>query len=480
MKLRADPQNVSDTVPTPDAPAFADLEQLGRWLREKKTSPTRLAAYFLDRLERLGPKYNALVTITRDRAMREAKRAEEELRAGNDRGRLHGIAYGVKDLLATKDAPTSWGAAPYRQQQFGEDATVIRRLADAGAVLVAKLAMVELAGGMGYRQADASFTGPGLNPWDRTKWSGGSSTGPGAAVAAGLVPFAIGSETWGSILTPATFCGITGLRPTYGRVSRHGAMALSWTMDKLGPMTRTVQDADWVLGAIAGPDASDPTTLPGPYGGMAPMPAGKVSLAVFKNAESHLQPDVAANYRRSLEVLREFAEFTEVDLPTLPFNPAADIILSAELASSLEELIGTQAALHLKAPEDRIGGIADQYIFAKDYLRALRIRGRAIRVLDEWLKPYAALVAPSLATVAYPIETPFSAAAKGYRAPEIGGPGNLAGLPAIGIPNGFGEHGLPTGIQFVGRAMTESTILRVAHELQRRTPWHRKYPKVEP
>src|SRR6266480_4343383 len=224
--------------------AFTPIPELGRLLRARRVSATELAELSLERLERFGPRSTCLATVPPEPPLAEAARAARELATGKIRGPLHGIPYGVKDLLAVRGYPTTWGAEPYRAQTFEEDATVVARLGAAGAVLVGKLAMVELAGGMGYSQANASFTGPGKTPWNTDYWSGGSSSGPGAAVAAGLVPFAIGSETSGSILTPAAYCGISGLRPTYGRVSRHGAMALSWTMDKLGPMARSAEGRD--------------------------------------------------------------------------------------------------------------------------------------------------------------------------------------------------------------------------------------------
>jgi len=245
---------------------FMPIRELQTLVQTRQVSPVELAETFLARLETLGPQYNAVVTVTRERALQQARQAERDIAAGHYKGPLHGIPYGAKDLLATSGGiPTTWGAAPLRHQQFDYDATVVRRLAEAGAVLVAKLAMVELAGGMGYRQPHASFTGPGINPWDRTTWSGGSSSGSASAVSAGLVPFAIGSETWGSILSPASHCGIAGLRPTYGRVSRYGAMALSWSLDKLGPLGLTADDCGLVLEAIAGPDPLDPTTTNRPY-----------------------------------------------------------------------------------------------------------------------------------------------------------------------------------------------------------------------
>ncbi len=202
-------------------PIFLSLRSLGELIQTRQVSPVELTQIFLRRLEQMGPTYNAVVTLTRDLAMQQARQAEREIASGKYRGPLHGIPYGAKDLLATAGGiPTTWGAACFRDRCFDYDATVIRKLRDSGAVLAAKLAMVEMAGGMGYRQPNASFTGPGVNPWDKNRWSGGSSSGSGSAVCAGLVPFAIGTETWGSILGPANHCGVTGLRPTYGRVSR--------------------------------------------------------------------------------------------------------------------------------------------------------------------------------------------------------------------------------------------------------------------
>ena len=245
--------------------AFSSISQLGTKLRSGEVSSVELTKFFLERLEKIGGRYNCVVNLTRDLALEQAEKVDAELRLGKDRGPLHGIPYGAKDLLATAGIPTTWGCAPYKERILGFDATVIVKLREAGAVLCAKLAMVEIAGGMGYRQPNASLTGPGLNPWNLGKWSGGSSSGSGAAVAAGLVPFAIGTETWGSITTPASYCGITGLRPTYGRVSRHGAMALAWTHDKIGPMARSAHECGLILNAIAGPDSEDPSASERPY-----------------------------------------------------------------------------------------------------------------------------------------------------------------------------------------------------------------------
>lgn len=463
-------------VSTPARPAFASISQLGHWLRNGETTPTKLVEYFLDRLVRLGGQYHAVVNVTADRALEEGERAARDLAAGKDRGPLHGIPYGIKDLFAARGAPTTWGAAPYRDRVLDYDATVVTRLAEAGALLCAKLATVEIAGGMGYQQADASFTGPGINPWNRSAWSGGSSTGPGIAVAAGLVPFAVGTETWGSIVTPASYCGVSALRPTYGRVSRHGAMPLAWTMDKVGPFARSADDLGTVLDAMSGPDPKDPTTLPAAAARDAAPRNLPLRFAVPKNGGEEMQAEVQANFEASLKLLGELGTIQNVELPQLPLDAAADIIVSAEMSSSMEDLIGTDAAEHLQAPEDRIGGIANGMIFAKDYLRALRLRGKGMRAYDAWFADIDVVVAPSMPAVACPLDVPFREYFSRYRGTPLGGAGNLLGLPALSIPNGIGERGLPTGLLLVGPALSEETLLHVARELQKRTNWHRQYP----
>src|SRR5579864_7699908 len=237
---------------------FGTISELNAGLKSKQFSVVELVRAFAQRLEQLGPRYNALALPLTAVAIRRAQEVDKELKRQRYRGPLQGIPFGAKDLLSYADRPTTWGARPYAAQTFDYTATILKKLDNVGAILIGKLSMVELAGGGGYRTAAASLFGPGLNPWDPTCWSGGSSSGSGAAVAAGLVPFALGSETSGSIVTPAAYCGVTGLRPTYGVVSRHGAMPLSWTLDKLGPMCRTAEDCGLVLQAIAGSDAEDP------------------------------------------------------------------------------------------------------------------------------------------------------------------------------------------------------------------------------
>jgi aspartyl-tRNA(Asn)/glutamyl-tRNA(Gln) amidotransferase subunit A len=464
-------------MPLPAELAFATIRSLGKKLRARDFSAVELAEFFLERIERIGPDLNAVVTVTRKLALAQAQRADRELRQGVDRGPLHGIPYGAKDLLATAGIPTSWGAKPLKDQVFDEDATVVRKLREAGAVLVAKLAMVEIAGGLGYKQANASFTGPGLNPWDAKCWSGGSSSGSGSAVGAGLVPFAMGSETWGSIMTPAGYCGVTGLRPTYGRVSRHGAMALSWTMDKLGPMGRTADDCGLILRAIAGPDPLDSTAADLEFEYSAEEePAEKFRLAVLVDGAEQMQPEVKENYQRSLDVLRKQADFTEVELPDLPYSAVAGTFIDCEMAAAFEGLVNSGDIWEMTAPEDRWGAHAPLFIPAKDYINAQRIRPYIQRAMDRLLEPFDALVVPTLSTVANPIAEDFNAYHRRWRGKTVGGAENAAGIPAITVPNGFGERGLPTAIKFVGRAWDEDRILAVARWYQGKTDWHTETP----
>lgn len=472
--------------------SYATVLELGRLIRAGQVTPTQLAEHFIDRLESVGRRLNAVVTVTRDLALEQAQQAEAELAAGNDRGPLHGIPYGAKDLLATAGILTSWGAAPLKGQVFDRDAAVVERLREAGAVLVAKLAMVECAGGFGYEQPNASFTGPGKSAWNENAWSGGSSSGSGSAVGGGCVPFAIGSETWGSILTPSTFNGLSGLRPTYGRVSRRGAMALSWTMDKIGPMARTADDCWAVLDAIAGSDDNDPTSSACPV--LPPFPwtdhgvaeAGSADTSsdtakpfrfgVLRGATERAQPEVAANFEASLAVLGQIGTLEDVSLPDLPWDAAASVVVIAEGAAAFEEFITSGDCAGLTAPEDRVGLYHGLTLPAVDYLRALRLRRVGSRQLDDLIAPFDAIVAPTLPYVATPIDANFATWFGRDRGPSLGAAGNLCGLPSITVPNGFGERGLPTAFEFMGRAYAEDRILAAASAYQTRTDWHRRHP----
>lgn len=458
--------------------AFAGIVELGGRLRSGSVTAVELARFFLDRLERIGPRFHCVVTVTRERAIEEATRADEELKSGTDRGPLHGIPYGAKDLLSTRGVPTTWGAEPFRGRVIDRDATVVSRLRGAGAVLVAKLSMVELAGGMGYRQPNASLTGPGLNPWNESKWSGGSSSGSGSAVAAGLVPFAIGTETWGSITTPASYCGLTGLRPTYGRVPLSGAMALAWTHDKIGPMARSAHDCGLVLDAIAGPDPDDLGSSDRPYAyPPADQPGRPWKLAMLKDGVRDAQPEVRAYFEEAVAFFRTIGTVDEVELPDLPFGLVAGTIISAEGAAAFEELLESGEILKLTAPEDRIGGFADQTILATEYLRAQRIRARLCRELDAFLAPFDAVLTVPTAGTASPADGDFSE--RPYRAASMGGAGNVCGTPALVLPTGLSDEKLPTAMQLDGRAYSENRLLALGLAYQQATAWHEARPPIE-
>jgi aspartyl-tRNA(Asn)/glutamyl-tRNA(Gln) amidotransferase subunit A len=462
-----------------DATYFMSVRELSQRIRSRRISPVELVQGCIDRLERLGPRYNAVVTLMRDSALAEAAAAEREIRGGRHRGPLHGIPYGLKDLVATKGVPTTWGAAPYKDQVFDYDATIVERLRAAGAIAVAKLAMVELAGGMGYNHADASFTGPGLTPWNTKFWSGGSSSGPGSAVAAGLVPFAIGSETSGSIITPSAFCGVTGLRPTYGLVSRHGAMALCWTLDKLGPMGRTADDCAIVLSAIAGKDARDESTADRTFPWATPaVPRKRFRLVVPKGVTEKVQPAVRENFEKSLAAFGGAADITrDAEWPDLPWGPAVGTIVGAEGASAFVDLIEKGRVKELRCPKDRHGGYASTLIPAVDYLHAMRLRRPMKRAAARFMEGYDAVVAPGRATVSYPADQNFEDVYPGISGgPPLIPAGNLCGLPALCLPNGFGENGLPTSISFMGPAFSEATLVRLGALLQSRTDWHDRRP----
>jgi aspartyl-tRNA(Asn)/glutamyl-tRNA(Gln) amidotransferase subunit A len=458
--------------------AFSDAVALGKLLAKRRISSVELTKLYLARLEKYGSTYGAVVTIMHERALREAAAADKEIAAGRLRGPLHGVPYGVKDLLAAVGAPTTWGAAPYRHQTFDYDATAVARLRDAGAVLCAKLAMVELAGGFGYNDADASFTGPGRTPWNRAYWSGGSSSGPGAATAAALVGFSIGSETNGSIMVPSAFCGVTGLRPTYGRVSRHGAMALMWTSDKLGPICRSARDAELVVKTIAGRDPNDRTSQTQPF----PAVRGRrPRIGVVRHATAKSMPAVVKNFEASLAVLREFCDVVpDVPLPKGPYGDVFSAIFNGECASAFRDLIESGRSNELQSVDDKIGGYQVYGSLAVDYVDGQRRRTILNEEVDRAIAPYDAMVHPTLSTVAYPVGVPFDKAYPDKYNGEIdmGSVGNLAGLPSVSVPNGFGDHGLPTGLALMGRLWGEAQLTQIAKGYQARTQFHLRRPKL--
>jgi aspartyl-tRNA(Asn)/glutamyl-tRNA(Gln) amidotransferase subunit A len=465
----------------PDDVLFSGVAALSRRIRARELSPVELTEAFLARVEEHAARLGCFVTVTADRARAEAHRAEEELHAGRWRGPLHGIPYGLKDLVDTKDVKTTFGARPYAERVPERDATVATRLAQAGAVLLGKLAMVELAGGLGYHTGEASLTGPCRTPWDLARWSGGSSSGSGSAVAAGLVAFAIGSETWGSITCPAAFCGVTGLRPTYGVVSRYGAMALSYTLDKLGPMARTAHDCALVLDAIAGPDPRDPTSIAPPPG------IGRVRAEVAKGLRVAVlgfpeRPEPLArareHYAAAQEVLREAGALLEpAALPELPYEPLASLLIEAEGATALEDLIRGGRTRELADASHRTKRPADYLpkANAADYVRAMRLRGEVQRALARFFLRFDLVLAPNLPFAPPRVEENFDAL---FASPDpLGAAGNLAGLPAAALPMGF-SGGLPVSMQIVGPPLEETRVLSVAALFQSRTEHHLARPSL--
>jgi len=459
---------------------FLPVTELSRRVRSRQISPVELAQSYLERSRTIGQRLNAYVTLTEELALQQARAAEKEIAAGKYRGPLHGIPYAAKDLLALKGYPTTWGARPYANQGFDYDATVIQKLNAAGAVLIGKAAMIELAGGMGYRFASASATGPAKNPWNTNCWTCGSSSGSGAIMAAGLAAFALGTETWGSIICPSGFSGVSGLRPTFGRVSRYGAMALAYSMDKIGPLCRTAEDCDLVLQTISGHDARDLGSLPDAaarYAGSA-RANGALRLGWMTNQWTKPSPDVEQAVSAARKVLEAEHSFTikEIKLPEGPWEVAAGVVVSVEGASAFRSLIDSGRVLELNDPLGKIGGFMNQEISASDFLLAQRIRGILQKKMAELFAQVDVLVAASLPVTATTLDTNLDDALS-FSDP-IGGIGNFCGLPAISVPCGFGHQGTPVGLQFVGAPLGDAKIVQAARLFQSRTNWHTRRPKV--
>jgi aspartyl-tRNA(Asn)/glutamyl-tRNA(Gln) amidotransferase subunit A len=436
------------------------VRELGEHIRKKEISPVEVTQTFLDRSERIGSKLNAYATLTRERAMNEARAAESEIAAGKYRGPLHGIPYAAKDLLAAKGYPTTWGARPFAKQMFDHDAAVIRKLHDAGAVLIGKAAMIELAGGMGYRFGTASLQGGAKNPWNEACWTCGSSSGSGAIVSAMLAPFAIGTETWGSIVCPSAYCGISGLRPTFDRVSREGAMALAYSMDKIGPMARTADDCGLVLAEL-----SSFKYTPAPR---------SLRIGWVTNAWKDVQPDIAHITSDALNVLKAHAKVEDVGLPEGPWEIAAGVTISVEGASAFDMLIEPGRLNELTDPLGKIGGYVNATVSGADYVRAQRIRTILRKKMEAMFEKVDVLAAASLPVAATTMETNLETDLA--FADPLGGIGNFCGLPAISVPSGFTSKGLPAGIQFVGKFGDDDAVLAAANLFQLNTQWHTKTP----
>ncbi|MBJ6108072.1 amidase [Hymenobacter sp. BT523] len=443
---------------TRDDLAFYTVRQLGELLRTKQISSEELTTFFLARLKKYDPKLHCVITLTEELALQQARQADQEINAGKYRGPLHGIPYGAKDLFSAKGYKTTWGSVPYKDQTLDEDAAVVVRLRAAGAVLCAKLTLGELA------QGDVWFGEKTRTPWDVTKGSSGSSAGSASAVAAGLLPFAIGTETLGSIISPSTACGVTGLRPTYGRVSRAGAMALSWTMDKAGPLARSAEDCAIVLAALtaAGPDARDPATMQAPNAFRYAFGTNlkKLRVGYVKKAFDQDYP-TKANDQASLDVLRKLGvELVPIEMPAIAAG-SLRFVLTAEGAAAFDALTrsGRDGQMVL---QNRFAWPntfrSSRFIPAVEYLQAQRARSLLIEQMDAQLKGLDAYITPS-----------FSASLVVT---------NLTGHPAIALPNGFTAQGLPTTITFIGQLYEEGTLLALAKAYQDATEFDEKHPPL--
>jgi Asp-tRNA(Asn)/Glu-tRNA(Gln) amidotransferase A subunit family amidase len=473
----------------PDTLSFATIAELNSLLRERQISSKELTKYFLGRLQTIGPQYNALAALIEKEALKQTNDIDDDLKRQRFRGMLQGIPYGAKDLLSVKGYPTTWGAKPFSTQTFDEDAHVIQRLRKAGAVLIGKLAMIELAGGGGYNTAAASLQGPGLNPWNKSYWSGGSSSGSGIAVAAGLTPYALGSETSGSIITPAAYCGVTGLRPTYGLVSRRGAMALSWTCDKIGVLAHTADDCGQVMRHLAGGDNQDPSSAGKSfyYTPEYARPIRDLKIG-YHPADFEQWPEAAMRpaYQSALNVIRTMgADVLEMQTPDFPYGPIIGTIIESEAASAFESFIRGGQVDQLSDPTQANGLKAALTFTAVDYLKAMRLRSQIQQEFRQIFMKVDVLIAPSTFNLPERIDQPFDEQDKN-RPPEPAQRGigkglvqasNLCGIPALSVPAGF-ANGLPLGVQFVGPAFSENTLLEFGRLFQKLTNFHTQHPPV--
>ena len=439
------PDNIEDC-------AFFTIGQLAHLMRTQQVSSVELTEMYLDRLKRYGPELECVVTLTEDLALKQASRADEEIRRGRYLGPLHGIPYGAKDLLAVPGYKTTWGATTHKDQIIDETATIIKKLENAGAVLVAKLTLGALAWG------DVWFGGKTRNPWNMEQGSSGSSAGPGSATAAGLVGFSIGSETWGSIVSPATRNGVTGLRPTFGTVSRSGAMALSWSMDKLGPMCRSVDDCALIYSVIKGTDGLDLSVVDVPF--QVPIKKELRSLRIGYIESAFNDTNTAENDRAVLTRLRELGfKLVPIELPEFPTS-SLSFLLNVEAAAAFDEMTRNnkddELVRQVKWAWPNVFRTA-RHVPAVEYIQANRARMILNQKMSELFKNIDVYVVPSF---------------WGDNLLRT----NLTGHPCVVLPNGFNEKGSPTSISFIGDLYKDGEVIAVSHAYQRGTGWHKKYP----
>ncbi len=436
--------------------AFYTIPQLASLIKNQKITSLALTQLYIDRIKRYDGQLQSVITLTEDLAIKQAKQADQEIAAGNYRGVLHGIPYGVKDLMAVEGYPTTWGAAPYENQVLEGTATVVKKLESQGAVLVAKLVSGSLARG------DVWFGGKTKNPWDLTQGASGSSAGSGSATSAGLVAFALGTETLGSITSPATRNGITGLRPTYGRISRQGVMSLSWSMDKIGPLCRNAEDCEIVFSMLYGRDHLDPSTNDAPFNFSRKAPAEMKVAYLKKDIESDTS-EVGKNLLASLEILESVGvNPVEIELPTnFPYD-AFDIILRAEAGAFFDELVrsGDVDLMVEQGVSSRANSLRQsRFIPAVEYLQANRHRKMLIEEVNTLFKDFDVIIAPSF---------------KGRQLLLT----NLTGHPAISVPNGFDSKGRPTSFTLIGNLYDEGSILALAKVFQELTDFDEKHPPL--
>ncbi len=442
---------------------FLSLPELGALLRSRRLKAAELAEACLARLAALDGKLCAVVEYTRDRALDEADTADRELALGVDRGPLHGIPWGAKDLLAARGYPTTWGATPYRDQRFADDAAVVAKLAEAGAPLAAKLSVGALAWG------DVWFGGRTASPWKDGQGSSGSSAGPAATVAAGALPFSIGTETLGSIVSPSTRCGTTGLRPTFGRVSRHGAMALSWSMDKIGPIARSAEDCALVLEAIAGADRRDPSALGPAFRWHRDLDPARLRVGYAKAAfeEERSDGEWRAFDLAVLEQLEKLGmKLQPIELPTegddaLPLD-AAGFLLGVEAAAAFDELTRSHRDDLLERQSENAwpnNFRQSRLVPAVEYVQANRLRTLAMRRMQALMDEIDVYLCPTYGSRNLLLT-------------------NLTGHPQIALPNGFREDGTPTSITFTGKLFGENALIAIARLYQEATPHHRRRPPL--
>jgi len=444
------------TVPANlEALAFASVGELAELIRTRRVTSMQLTQMYLERLKKYSPKLECVVTLTEELALQQARRADAEIAAGKYRGPLHGIPYGAKDLLAAKGYKTTWGSVPYKEQMIDADATVIQRLEAAGAVLMAKLTLGELAWG------DVWFGGKTRNPWNVEQGSSGSSAGSAASTSAGLVAFAIGTETWGSIVSPSTRCGVTGLRPTYGRVSRAGAMALSWSMDKIGPICRTVEDCALVFNAIIGPDGIDQTVVDLPFNYNAKTNVRQLRVGFYQSAFEKDTTNKASNEAVLAKLRQAGANLIPIELPDYPVDDMS-FLLGVEAAAAFDDLTRSgKDDLLVRQIRNAWPNVfrSSRFIPAVEYIQANRARYLVIQAMEKVMANIDVYVTPS-----------------------FGGSNllltNLTGHPCVVVPNGFDKRGSPTSISFVGRLYGEAATLAAAKIYQDATDFHKKHPPL--